>query len=487
MLIQALPANCTTDGAQLKEAKGMNIHLPLVRKLPLGSILAGLVLAVGVPAAWAGFTPVGLSSIPGLKPPQFAVAVAIDTFCPRLQTLTLSNRGQADLAARCNELEQQVNFNRFDSSFVNTLGLSNAGLADVLGKLSQAQEGSKGNTAVETAPHQFRVVAGRLASLRRGGPSISLNDFKLNVDGKAISAAQLIRLDEKGGGASADANGSSRFGVFLNGNGSFGSRDPTDREVGFDFHTGGVTAGVDYRFTDNLILGVAFNYLRTDADMNSFLGDVATRGYGGLLYGTYYLGAFYVDASGGFTWNNYDTNRNIVYPTVDRTATGSTSGQEYTANVGTGYDLSLAGFTITPFGRMEYRNLAAEGFTESGALGWDLMIRGQRVQSLRSALGLQVGHSFSVPFGVLVPQVRGEWVHEYKNGSRSITATFVNDPFGTAFFIPTDTPSRNFASLAAGISGVFAKGYSAFVNYETFLGLTHETNHQFTGGVRLEF
>jgi outer membrane autotransporter protein len=446
------------------------------------------------------FMPV-LSAIPGLKPPQFAVAVAMDTFCPGLRNLTMLTAGQADLRDRCSQLQETAAFNlrlppisNCDGSCFTLLGLSNAQLAEVLGKLSQAQEGAKGNTAVETAPHQFRVIAGRLASLRRGATGVSLNDFKLDVDGKTISAAQLFRLDEKGGGASADANGSSRLGAFLNGNGSFGTRDPTDREVGFNFHTGGVTAGADYRFTDNLILGLAFNYLQTDAKMNSSLGDLATRGYGGLLYGTYYLGAFYVDASGGFTWNNYDTNRNIVYAgmippitVVDRTAAGSADGQQYTANVGVGYDLALAGFTITPFGRMEYKNLATESFTESGALGLDLMIRGQRVQSLRSALGMQVGHSFSVPFGVLVPQVRGEWLHEYKNGSRSITATFVNDPFGTTFFIPTDTPSRNFASLSAGISAVFAGGFSAFVNYETFLGLTHVTNHQFTGGMRLEF
>jgi outer membrane autotransporter protein len=190
---------------------------------------------------------------------------------------------------------------------------------------------------------------------------------------------------------------------------------------------------------------------------------------------------------GGFMWNTYSTNRNIAFPGVNITAVGSTDGQQYTANMGAGYDLALGGFTLTPFARMEYLNLVSERFTESGALGLDLLIRGQRTQSLRSALGLQVGYSWSVPFGVLVPQVRAEWVHEYRDGSRELTATFVNDPFGTAFFIPTDTPTRNFAALGAGLSGVFARGISAFVHYETFLGLTHVSNHQFSGGMRLEF
>ena len=435
-----------------------------------------------------------LSALPGLTPPQRALAVAIDALCPKLGTLSSRTFAQQDLLDRCSEMLATAAQLQGLGASSTSLGLSNAALADVLGKVSQDQEGAKGNTAVETAPHQFRVIGARLAALRGGATGVSLHGLNLNIDGKIISAAQLFRLDEKGGGASADPNGPSRLGAFLNGTGSFGTRDATDREVGFDFHTGGLTAGVDYRLADNFILGVAFNYLRTDAEINSLLGDVATRGYGGLLYGTYYIGAFYVDVSGGFTWNTYDTNRNIAYagvgPTftiVNRTATGDTDGQEYSANVGAGYDFKWGAFTLTPFGRVEYLNTATEGFTESGALGLDLAIRGQRVQSLRTALGAQVAYAFSVPFGVLVPQLRAEWLHEYLNGSRAVTAHFVNDPFGTAFFIPTDNPSRNFAALAAGVSGVFPRGIAAFVNYETFLGLSNVTNHQFTGGVRVEF
>jgi outer membrane autotransporter protein len=358
---------------------------------------------------------------------------------------------------------------------------------EVLGFVSQEHTSTQGTSQVETAPNQVRTLGARLAALRRGAvPQISLQGFNLDIGGKNLSAAQLLSLDQKGGGASADANGG-RFGVFLNGNGSFGTKDGTPQEFGYDHHTGGVTAGADYRVTDNLILGGAFRWLSNSATLNNALGDVSSNSYGGSLYGSYYIGAFHVDVLGGFAWINYDTDRNIVYPGVTRTATGSTSGQEYTTDVTAGYDFRWGGFTATPYGRVDYLNATVESYTESGAQGLNLTIQSQRLQSLRTALGLQLSYAFSVPFGVLVPQIRGEWLHEYLNGSRPITAQFTNDPFGTAFFIPTDSPSRNFAGLSAGVSSVFAKGFSAFVNFDTFLGLTNVSNYMFTGGVRLEF
>jgi hypothetical protein len=97
-----------------------------------------------------------------------------------------------------------------------------------------------------------------------------------------------------------------------------------------------------------------------------------------------------------------------------------------------------------------------------------------------------VSYAWSVPFGVLSPYVRAEWGHEYLNDARSITAQFVNNPFQTTFFIPTDSPSRDYAGVGGGIAAQFAKGISSFLSFDTILGLTNFTNYQFVGGVRFE-
>ena len=214
-----------------------------------------------------------LSLIPGLTPPQAALARAIDFVCPNLAALPSLTANQQDLLARCSEMLGNAMFNQTGFLFPSgaaSLGLSNAELADVLGKVSQQNMTSQGTNSIETAS---KVVGARLAGLRRAGtPRFAFNGW--NLEEKTASIAPTFTLRGKGGGASADPNAGNRFGVFLNGNGSFGQKDTTDREVGFDFHTVGGTVGADYRVTDTLILGAAFHYLRTNADLVRLLGDV---------------------------------------------------------------------------------------------------------------------------------------------------------------------------------------------------------------------
>ena len=419
-----------------------------------------------------------LGGISGLTTAQQRMGAAIDILCPQLTNPRTAD--QQDLLTQCTAMKQ----NSFG------LPLTSDGLGDVLGKVSQRQASAQGSNGVEAAPNQPRI-ASRLVALRGGRPSqIILGGREFDLNGKEVRTEQRLLQNQTGGGASADRASPGRLGVFLNGNGSFGNRDSTQNEVGYSYHTGGVTAGADYRLTDNLVLGAAFNYLRTNSTFFTALGNADSQGYGGVLYGTYYIGGFHIDLNGGFTWNNYDITRNIVYGGngifVNRAATGSPSGQEYNGNLGAGYDFAVSGFTLTPYGRIEYLNLATESYSESGAQGLNLLVRGQRVQSLLSAAGGQVSYAWSVPFGVLSPYVRGEWRHEYMNSARAITARYVSDPTLTNIVIPSDNPSRNYADVGGGVAAQFAAGISSFISFDAILGLSNFTNYQFVGGVRLE-
>ncbi len=422
---------------------------------------------------------VQLATQPGLNPAQAQVAAAIDTICVKLRPV---NAAQEDLLARCSDMK------------AGRLGLSV--LPDVLRKVSPEDVTVQGTGVVETRSPQLRPIGTRLASLRTGAAGVSVASVP-DADAKSLSAGAFT-LGGWGGGASADRGAASPLGAFINGAGSFGSKDETSREAGLDFHTAGLTAGIDYRLTDNFILGAAFNYSRTDADVTVTLGEVDSRSYGVGLYSTYYVGPFYLDLLGGFNRYNYDTSRRIVYSpgpdtvgtpgtAVNRTATGDTDGWEYTFAAGVGYNFRLGGSTLTPYVRVDFLHQDIDGYTEHGAEGLDLRIKTQHVESLLTVLGGSVAHAFSTPFAILVPHLRGEWRHEALNGQRAIRAQFANDPFNVVFSAPTDEPDRDYFALAAGVSSAFRKGVAAFFDYETVLGFRGVTNHSFTAGVRLEF
>jgi len=451
--------------------------LLFVAVLPLGPAAAGeLILA------------------PGLTAPQRSMAAAIDVVCPRLLAAGLATQDSAagDLTRRCREMRQTANALQGTGPTAFSLGLTNAQLTNTLGLLTPEEAAAQGRSAFNVEVSPFRTIAGRLSALRQGARGIIAGDLRLDLDGKAVAGSRPLGLDDRGGGASADAAGTTGgLGAFVNGSFGFGDKEGTARESGFDFETGTGTVGVDYRFTDNLVAGVAVSYSRTTTDFEAGLGDADTQRYGVSLYATNYWGALYVDLLAGFAWNTYDMTRRISYgagaAAVDRTAQANTDGPQYTMNVGTGYELRAAGFSVTPFLRVEFTGLRIGGYTESGASGLDLTVKSQDAFSLQQALGAQLARPISTPIAVLVPSVRGEWRHEFLDSKRRITAKFADDPFNTFFSIPTDDPDRDFFGFAAGLSAQFSRGIAAFFNYDTVLGLRSVTSHNFTGGVRVEF
>jgi len=162
-----------------------------------------------------------------------------------------------------------------------------------------------------------------------------------------------------------------KLGLFINGNITVGSRDETENEAGFDFDIGGITFGGDYRFTDNFILGGAFNYFHTDADFDDSAGDADSDAYSGSLFGTYYFSdQFYVDAIGTYGSIDYDMKRKIRYSIpsqnefVNTTAEGNPDGDIRSFFLGAGYNFFWNEFTVTPYLGAEYIKLEVDAYRE---------------------------------------------------------------------------------------------------------------------------
>jgi outer membrane autotransporter protein len=469
-----------------------------------------------------------LSGIPGLEPPQAAVGRAIEVLCPMLSPSAPGSTG--DLQIRCTEL------------------VGNAGNPDAvrnpLLQMTSKEVSSQGSSVIETSTIQPSNLVTRMSELRRGATGVSLMGIALHDLGKTPPSAAVASLWpgqdratlgdtgapntfpklatsfsgnssepmlaqglSAGAGSSAGANPFGRLGIFVNGTFSFGDHDTTSREAGYDFDVYGVTGGVDYRFTDNLVLGLAFGYTDIRDEYTSARGWTDADVYTFSAFGTYYVGRFYVDGIFSYAWNDFDSARNIVYavPSTDRmgnpvpgttmvnqTARSETDGAQYSFGLSGGYDFTARGFTFGPYGRLSYLKANIDAFQEridntNPGFGLALGINEQDVESLTWALGGQVSYALSTGFGVLVPQARFEWEHEFLDNQRTITARFVSDPLRTPILLDTDDPDRDYFNLGAGLSAVFQRGVSAFVYYETALALRDVTAHQVAVGLRLAF
>jgi outer membrane lipase/esterase len=366
---------------------------------------------------------------------------------------------------------------------------------------------TQGTNSVETSNINFtNVILGRLATLRGSG-SVGISfDREDKIFSDPLYASLTLENVGKVAEDTDELGIASKLGIFLNGMQSFGDRDETSREPGFDFDNKGIIGGTDYRLTDKFFIGLAGGYVRLDADLQQSADSVDIDGYSVALYSSYYvIENLYVDAIASYTWHDYDTVRTINYSWIsdakqdrilNQTAKSDTDGSQKSFTLSAGYDLTIDEFIFGPSGRISYVDTNIDGYREgiikekgdlktNETLG--LSVRHQDVHSFTTSIGAFASYAISTPWAVLVPQALCEWEHEFSNDSRRIKATFLKDISHTPISIKTDRPDRDFVNLGFGLSSVFVKGRSAFVYYNTVVGLDDVTSHALTAGLRFEF
>jgi outer membrane autotransporter protein len=467
----------------MRTSRNSRVVLASVVAIPIGLTWLDPVWAQGATGA---LTPFATNDV------QRPTAVAIETLCPSLPapvTLTPSSTGQERLGNSCTKLVA-TGLGAANTPFY--MGLSASQMSTAIQAYAPEEMSAQGR--VSTMGGGRNPINGRLLALRGGGRGLLYAGSSVNLNGNAIGLAQLLPSGTKGGGAAADSGLGGRWGGFLNLTYNFGDRDTTGREDGFDFDDWGLTGGVDYRFTDNFVAGLALSTSKTKTDFHNNLGDVESTNWGGSAYASYTIGNLYIDGHFGYAQLDFDTTRQIVVPSmtavapVIANAIGATEGKQYTFSIGGGYEFRGKSVSVTPYARLDYLKLTVDGFVESDPVaGLGLVVNDRDADSLQSAIGARLWQPISTGFGVVTPYAGIEWNHEYKNDSSSLVARFVNDPLSTSFVIPTDDPDRNFFTFSVGASAVFRPRFSAFVNLDTVVGLSNTTSTGITVGVRGEF
>lgn len=433
---------------------------------------------------------------PGYTETQANTGVAVQAACINLSNNSSSlNTDQEDLLLQCRRMVQTARKIKRGTSPTFSLGpdATEETLKQALQQIAPEELAANSRTTIEaTAKSTASALRGRLSALRSGAQGLSMNGIEYTPYGDAYASEQIFRRKQRGGMAGADEGVGGKLGMFVNATYNTGDKKETSREDGFDFNNWSLLGGADYRFTDKFIAGVALGYNQTKVDITRSQGSIDSDAWNLNTYATLNLDKFYIEGSLGYSQNGYDSDRNISYPTEipgfieQRNAKGSTDGKQFNVSLGAGYDLALGGFTLTPYGRAEYIKLNIDAFNETGARGLNLHVDGQGADSKQSALGLRGSYAISTRIGALIPQASVEWIHEFANNSRNITARYVNDPQNNVIVIPTEQPDRNYFRISLGLSAVFQRGWSGFVNYENLQGLSNITQHSLLFGMRKE-
>ena len=345
------------------------------------------------------------------------------------------------------------------------------------------------NLGISGASFQTTNIADRLSEVRSGIASpMSFSGLKISqgdnyMTGKTLPVMVASNTSDLTG-ILPDVS-ERRLGLFVKGNAVLGEQRSAVDQVGYDFTTTGIMAGADYRFTKSFIAGIMTGIQGSRANLNDAGSKVKMNGYSIGTYGTYYNDKFYVDGLLGYTWNDYDNTRRIIFPGLDRTATSGPGSGQVTAYSGAGYNFRSAKWTMGPFMTMQYVNIVIDSYIEKGAGALNLALEKQRTDSLQSNVGFRASYALEKRDNKIIPSVWISYGHEYTNNSKTLSASLAQG--GPSFGVETAVPQKNFGTAGTSISALFGDNIMAYAGYSFTAGEDKYTAHNINAGLKMCF
>ena len=364
-------------------------------------------------------------------------------------------------------------------------------VAEVIRQIVGQQTITQHTSLVEAAFTQFRNIDARLAENRGGTGGFSMTGLSVRYGNEVLPMALLQGAGDDETDPTIDSAGLIKpWGFFINGLISVGEKDPTTREIGFEFDTLGITAGIDYRFSAKAILGVALGYADFDSDYQDG-GALQAEGLTLTSYASFYPGDnFYIDGRVSYGAMDFTQDRVIRFSigelSVDEVAIGNTKGDQFSASLAMGLHLNPNGWSITPSASATLLRGNIDSFAETGTLlGLDYV--DQDVSSFIVSGALSVSKPISLSRGILIPQFDFSYSHEFQNDQSSLNSLIFGASLGSTFLIDADDPDVDYGSAGVGLVFVGANGKQAYLTYRSVLGLSGFSRWMVNVGFRFEF
>jgi outer membrane autotransporter protein len=271
-----------------------------------------------------------------------------------------------------------------------------------------------------------------------------------------------------------------RWSLWANGWGDFANVNDAGLAKGYRFTTGGMSAGIDYRITDHLAVGLFGGYSHTWTDFRPGNADVDT-GRGG-LYATYFdPTGWWVNIGAWGGYNSYSTSRQGLFGL----ANGSTDGYEVSSFGDAGYNIYCGNLTFGPIVSMQYTTAHISGFTEHGSMV-PLDIHADSEDSLRTDAGAQASYNWQVGKVLVVPGLKLAWEHEFKYSNLPITASAPTLNGATATFFGPNL-GHDSLIIEANVGVQITPRISATIGYDGQVARDHYSSHAVTGTFSYSF
>jgi autotransporter-associated beta strand protein len=362
------------------------------------------------------------------------------------------------------------------------LGLSAPGA-----RSSYEQMGGLSHTALAaTTFSSFRGYMGamteRSRSLMTGQPSSAF-------------AERPVMLAFKGGDRASDAGNTLLAalgrtgdtdlpyrGLWVKGYGGTGDRGGGDAASRYGYDMAGIVAGFDRHVADSFILGISLGYSSTRTSMRDLTDKATVSSYQAGLYGMYRRDPWYLSAAAAFGYNRYDTQRDISFGEIVRSAKARYDGHSLGGYLETGYRVETRGADIIPMVSLMGGRLTRDGFRERNAGAVSLDVDGDRSSFLLGSLGVRLRKDYAFSSGVFTPEITVRWDHDLVGDDYVLDGRFAGQPL-SVFTTRGERGDRNSFAPGFGLSLRTEKNVYFQLTYDgNFAG--DSTQHRATLGLR---
>ena len=276
-----------------------------------------------------------------------------------------------------------------------------------------------------------------------------------------------------------------RAGAWLDGFGAFGSFEGGSRGAAdLDVVLAGATVGLDAWIHDEFVAGVAAGYARSEVSPDGRDHDLSADTVQGALYGGWSAPEGFATAYARYAHSFLDSEREIEGTVFDREAEADWEAQDWGVGAEAGLTvLSSKSVGLQPIVGVDYFQLDEESYRESGAAELNLSVRPDQLESLTTRVGARLFGEIDLDgAGLLAPELRAFWQHEYGDTERRLSARLA----GATVPVRGAELPRDAAIVGLGWSAEVGEALTVFLDYDTLLD-ADRIEHQGTLAVRLRF
>jgi len=268
-------------------------------------------------------------------------------------------------------------------------------------------------------------------------------------------------------------------------------------EAAFDGNSDRLTVGVNYQIVPQVLVGLALNHTsetldfkdsgsRNDSKMNGALFTSNFSPNERLSFDGYF---------GSFKGSTYNL-RNIQYTfekdpgiplVVNTLALGSTDVKRLVSGVSGSWLWNKNAWSGGIGIGLDQSKTTLEAFTETGGDGFALEIPTRKIKSRTGSLSFSLSKTYSLDWGVLIPNLRAGIRKEYDNPGRQLAVQFAQDATNTPILFDTSDPDTQWGEVGVGVSLVMKKGHQAFFEYRQRFAHAFLQERSLAIGWRMEF